>query len=104
MGEYLKEHQVHSEGLLKWVFDKEGVSPNTTSIRFSRVRASGKILTLPADPDEQDFSDDSHLPQWSLKRTPLGNLPLPKRLRQHPLDQNSGTAVKEVVLDSVGSR
>ena len=74
--DFIQTSPVFAERFLKWAIDKTGVLSKPSAIRFSRVRASGEIYSLPDDPDADDFTDDwSHLYQpqaYRLQRSRHG--------------------------------
>ena len=76
--EFAESNVMHSEIFLKWTLDREGFKAHQSNLRFSRVRASGEIWSLPLE--GVPFSDDrihwEHTPKLRFERDSLGFLKL----------------------------
>ena len=76
---FVETHPVHAETFLKWCLDQEQVVVQPAKIRFTRVRSSGEMWSVPQSSEQYEkFSDDlGH--DWQsqvmkIQRSPLGFL------------------------------
>ena len=78
--EYLQHSPLHAESFLKYALETKQLEVRPSSIRFTRVRASGEIWSLPEHPAAADFSDGvlhgSHTPNKKFQRNEQGMLEL----------------------------
>ena len=78
--EYLKHLPLQSEVFAKHALDNMLLIIRPSTIRFTRVRASGEIWSLPEHPTAPDFSDgalhNSHPPDKKFRRSEQGLLEL----------------------------
>ena len=77
---YLQHSPLHAESFLKYALESKQLEVRPSSIRFTRVRASGEIWSLPEHPAAADFSDGvlhgSHTPNKKFQRNAQGMLQL----------------------------
>lgn len=78
--EYVKHSPLHAETFLKYALETKGLEIRPSSIRFTRVRASGEIWSVPEHRNAADFSDGmlhvSHTPNKRFMCNEQGMLEL----------------------------